>query len=229
MLTLAPDKIDDFVYRYYGSLQYLDHYVGEVFRSIKDTREWDKTLVIFTADHGEEFFEHSYFSHGAALYQESVRVPLIVKWPDQAPSQTKRIARNVSALQIIATILQAAGIEPVGTTLMPPLPVTEGEADQPSFSEFDRRGMVIYSAQLGRFRQLYSEREDGKQLHELYDVREDPAETNNLRDEGTEPPAELTAQLQNFIDFISAAKAERNAAPLPQDELDKLRSLGYLQ
>lgn len=78
---LPRDQVTDLQHRYLGGVQHLDAWIGRLFEQLQALGVWDETLVIFTADHGEEFFEHRFFSHGASLYQESIRVPLVVKWP----------------------------------------------------------------------------------------------------------------------------------------------------
>ncbi len=78
-------KVEDFSYIYeqlilYDSeIRYLDYHLGRFFSALKDMDIYDKSLIIFTSDHGEEFGEHGGWGHGKALYRESVFVPLMIQ------------------------------------------------------------------------------------------------------------------------------------------------------
>jgi arylsulfatase A-like enzyme len=221
--SLPPEKVEDFRTRYRGSLQYLDGYVGEIFDWLKRTDQWDSTLVVFTSDHGEEFFEHHYLGHGRTLYQESTRVPLMIKWPRAQAVAPETIDVPVSHLQIMPTVLRAAGIE-IPEELLPPLPTRPQTAWKPIFSEFDRSGIRIYSGRFDRFKLAYSRIEGGSDLLELYDLQADPEELENLEAQRSELPEEMLLAFQSFVDRFSATSF------YPEIEnAEELRSLGYLR
>src|SRR6185436_17103048 len=69
----------------------------------------DRTLIVITADHGEEFREHGDFEHGQSLHSELLHVPLILRLPGRIPAG-KRIAGNVSGLDVLPTILELCGL-----------------------------------------------------------------------------------------------------------------------
>ena len=68
----------------------------------------ENTIVIITADHGEEFYEHGFYSHAFNLYNESIHVPLIVYVPDTKPQSVEKLAQSID---IVPSILRLVGIE----------------------------------------------------------------------------------------------------------------------
>ena len=68
---------------------------------------WDDTMIVITADHGEEFQEHGGWWHGTTLYEEQIRVPLIVRAPGLAP---RRVSAPVQTIDIAPTLLSMAGV-----------------------------------------------------------------------------------------------------------------------
>jgi arylsulfatase len=224
--TVDAQEREDFLNRYRGSLQYLDRHVGELMSWLRESGEWDRTLVVFTADHGEEFFEHSYLGHGRALYQESVRVPLTVKWPADDRIEPGVVETPVSLLQIMPTVLTAAGVEASDPELLAPLPARPPGGWTPVFSEFDRSGTRIVGGRFDRFKLLYTSTDKGRELLELYDLEDDPGEQTNLEAHAAKLPNAVWVAFQDFVDRVTE---EDDARSLPTDTLQDLRSLGYVQ
>lgn len=95
--------------RYEGEIAFVDRYLGFLFEHLRlDRALWDKTIVIVTADHGEEFGEHGGFTHGKNCRERSARVPLLVKIPGVEP---RRVLRRVSLTDIVPTVLELVGVE----------------------------------------------------------------------------------------------------------------------
>jgi arylsulfatase A-like enzyme len=89
---------------YDGALAYVDDRLGALFGALKGRGLWDNTLVVITADHGEEFGEHRVFEHGYSLYLPSVHVPLIVSLPGRVPAG-KRIQTPITLRDLASTIV----------------------------------------------------------------------------------------------------------------------------
>ena len=66
---------------YDGEIRYTDDHLRQVFALLRDLHEFDDTIVVVTSDHGEEFFEHGRKGHGTNLYDETIRVPWILRYP----------------------------------------------------------------------------------------------------------------------------------------------------
>lgn len=227
-LTLPAEKIEDFQNRYNGGVQYADRHVGELFNLIKNMGEWDNTLVIVTADHGEEFFEHGCFSHGRSLYQESIRVPLMIKWPRQLAAEGKTITQPVSSLQIMPTVLAVTGTKiEESSDLLPGLSPSDEPADPIVFSEFERSGVTISVGVRGQFKRIHSRTEAGRELSELYDTLNDPEEKTNLWETHASIP-DIEEPFEKFRQDLDQQKPDHQKG-LSQDQIEKLKSLGYAE
>ena len=93
---------------YLRALAYLDHEVAALLEDLRGRGLLDNTIVIVTADHGEEFGEHGLLDHGNSLYLPALHVPLIVSWPGHVP-EGRRIETTVSVRDLAATILDLSG------------------------------------------------------------------------------------------------------------------------
>ena len=91
-------------------IQHLDKYLGELFEGLKRLKLYDNSLIVLTADHGEEFCDHGGFWHGQTLYDEVLHVPLIIKLPgsQHAGERSADLARHID---LVPTMLHFAGLE----------------------------------------------------------------------------------------------------------------------
>ena len=96
---------------YDSSVTYLDDRLGDLFAELDARGAFDNTIVILTSDHGEHLGEREMVLHGNSLYLPVIRVPLLVRFPDEAPEGV-RVADPASIRDIPATVLELAGIEP---------------------------------------------------------------------------------------------------------------------
>jgi len=96
---------------YDEAIAYLDSRVGQLIDQLEQRGLLDNTVVIVTADHGEEFGEHGVFNHGYSLYRRSLEVPLLIGWPGHAPAGTV-VNTPVSLRELAATIIEIAGRDP---------------------------------------------------------------------------------------------------------------------
>jgi arylsulfatase len=95
---------------YAASLAFADLQIGRVLDALEESGMVKNTLVIFTSDHGDQLGDHGLFVKGVGLYEPSVGVPLILRWPGQVPAG-KRCDALVQGHDIAATCLAAAGLE----------------------------------------------------------------------------------------------------------------------
>ena len=152
---------------------------------------FDRTLIIVTSDHGEAFYEHRDWQHAVSLYEEQIRVPLIVSWPDGV---ARTVEQPVGIVDLFPTFLSAAGLRAPtseganlksyldGTTVASPFvgaaEVTVAEADGMRTLISLRAGDVKYIARLaGSFEEASW---DNILSEEIYDIVRDPAEKDEL-------------------------------------------------
>ena len=185
----------------------LDAQVGRLLNELERRGVLDDTLVILTADHGEEFNEKSLFGHGVSVYRPEVHVPLIVIPPKSKGSAAGRVVASAASLRDIpATVLAAVDAEPnafPGDTLARFWTRSDAEPGT-VLSEVEHQTKFapnpIVPASLGPVsavvegRFVYIKNADGRE--EIYDHLSDPGETRNL---AAEPGS--AALLSNLRDY----------------------------
>ena len=213
---------------YDAEIAYMDAQLGRLLAALRATPRWQDTLVAVTADHGESFGEHAYLSHGAHLYEDNVRVPLIVRFPGDAGAGT-RVPGPVSNRALFGALLEAAGLPlPAAAPRLDPADapiVTEVQRSDANVrlfgSHFDRDLHSIYAPP-------YKLIEDTRGRVELFDVETDPGELRNLA--GAEP--ERVEALRRRLARIRSEhppRFDRDARAELSDETEEaLRALGYL-
>jgi len=201
---------------YDGEIGYVDAKIGELIELLKEKGIYDDTLILITADHGEIMFELPRKGHHS-IYEPLLRVPLIVKLPNEKPAVQASDAL-AQQIDIMPTILDIVGVKPPvrmdGRSL---LPVIKGEADSVRDVLYhvgnrlcgvrcrairDERWKLIVNyvgyewSQPATYSKLWEEVPE----RELYDLERDPEELRNLAYENREKAAELEAQLAKWID-----------------------------
>lgn len=161
---------------YLGKIAFVDHCAGRLMQAIKERGTWDRALVVFTADHGEMMGAHGFLTKGR-FWEESARVPLVVRWPGRV--QPGRTAALAQMMDLYPTIVEAAGgkVTP-GRFARSLLPVAEGR--QPAvredvLSEIGKSPPLGMMLRQGRFKWWC---EGGADF--LFDVGADPLELVNL-------------------------------------------------
>lgn len=102
-------RFEDLVDRYDAEIAFVDAQIGKLIEGLRDLGVLDKTLVVITADHGEEFLEHGFVEHAWQLYWESVHIPLIFRAP--AVFAPARISDRVALVDATPTLLSLARLE----------------------------------------------------------------------------------------------------------------------
>jgi arylsulfatase A-like enzyme len=167
------------VSRYLGEITLLDHQLGRLLAELDRLGIADNTLVIYTADHGDLCGGHGLIDKHFVMYEELVRVPLLMRWPNALPAGVQCDAFVSSALDVAMTVCNVAGATPpnsfVGSNLL-------SEIDQPSREDIFS---VYYGNQLGLYSQRMVRDREWKYVwnataeDELYDVVNDPGEIVN--------------------------------------------------
>jgi len=130
---------------YEGELRWTDAEVGRLLARLDELGLTEDTLVVVTADHGEEFFEHGILGHRSTLYEEVVRVPLMLRLPGVLPAG-ERVHGLVSTIDVAATVLELAGLPPVaGSSSSSFVSLMRGEEDGAERGVF---GRLVLSASI---------------------------------------------------------------------------------
>jgi len=185
------------VAQYDGSIAYGDRELGRFIDELKRRGVYEQALIVFTADHGEEFLDHGKWLHGRSVFDELVRVPLIVKFPGNEHAG-RRIAQQVQAVDLLPTILENEGLP------VPPPPVItghplqrtlEGRApERAAVSEISHRGIVAHGMRTSRDKYVRSF--SPEEYEAYFNLVEDPKEQSNLFDESARRVRNLRAGLE---------------------------------
>ena len=232
----TPTEADVEAFRalYDGEVRYVDDFVADLVASLEELRLVGRTVVVFTSDHGEEIFEHGRFTHGDALYDEVMRVPLIFWGPGLIDGGVE-IEPAVSLLDILPTVVELVGgkVDGLvqGRSLLSGL--TGGrdaiEARELFGEGFGKDSVPSYCLWRGSDKYILVPG-DSEAAEELYDLSSDPGETVNLAGSDAAKSSELRATVEAWVEAnrrIGEAFVGSSTAP-DDDVLERLRSLGYI-
>lgn len=171
---------------YYGFVQWLDEEIGKVLRQLGDSEWAENTVVVYTADHGENMGEHGLWWKNC-LYDTAARVPLIVRWPARWGGGQRRM-QACSLVDVVQTLAAIGGAEvPAdwnGCSMLPWLDHPESPWRDIAFSEYYAHNIASGYAMIrtGGFKYVYHSRPDQEHApeYELYDLAADPNEFRNL-------------------------------------------------
>jgi arylsulfatase A-like enzyme len=213
---------------YDGEIRYVDDEVGRVLDHLKARGLDRSTLVVVTSDHGEEFQEHGSWEHQKTLYEEVVRVPLIVRGPGVG---ARREAAQVSLLDVAPTVLawaeRPAWPHAAGVSLLTPPAAREayGETDHTT----DGTHKLFLRGAHGRWKAIFALSRTDRSVREAewYDLSSDPGEKRR-----TSPPPDLAEALRRrAIGRWTKGRAASPAGPavaLTPEQRERLRALGYV-
>ncbi|MGH9389706.1 MAG: sulfatase family protein, partial [Vicinamibacteria bacterium] len=242
-------EVSQIVDLYDGAILYTDDNLGRILKAIGDLGMADSTLVAVAGDHGEAFGEHGLsFTHDFTLYDEVLRVPLVIRGPGVVPGAA--IAQQVRLMDLAPTLLELAGVEPMtdieARSLAPllrggTLPYLEAFAESaPARPQFPEQDKIYLSGIRGKWRMVRTDRwkliliprAEGD-LYELYDLVEDPGETKNLFAELPGEATKLSPLLEAWIarDPLrdSETSGEEGVEELDPSAIEQLKTLGYIQ
>ena len=225
--TVTAADLEHLLALYDGEVRYADDEIGRVLDHLK-ARGLDRgTLVVVTSDHGEEFLEHGSWEHQKTLYEEVIRVPLIVSGPGVTP---RKEPGQTSLLDVMPTVLAWAGLpaSPAqqGRSLLGPVGEREtyGETDHTT----DHTRKLFLRAGAGRWKAVLSLGPEGEQRRcEWYDLTSDPGETKDA----AVPLAFADAVRARAVQRWREARGKGGPGPAVQltpEQRERLRALGYV-
>ena len=236
---------------YDGTILYTDDNLARILAALDDLGVADNTLVAVVGDHGESLGEHDlFFTHDFSLYDEVLRVPLILRMPGRIPPGTV-VDQQVRLTDLTPTFLDLLGLDPMeeseGTSLAR---LTTGESLPflPAFAEsapyrrlFPEQSRIYYEGNLGKWRMVRTEKwklilipNPKGDIYELYDLESDPGETTNLYEELPGEVGKLLPLLEEWLardpdrNSDTSAEEERALEALDPAARQQLEALGYI-
>jgi len=211
---------------YDAEINFVDEQIGRLLLHLRQQGSLDSTLIIVTADHGEAFGEHGQFSHRFELYDELLRVPLIMRLPARLPAG-RVVTAQVRLLDLVPTVLDLLNVDDgpfKGASL---LSLIDGRDEE------CRVAISETQPETG----LYAIRQAGWKLilnvHtgavESYNLRQDPLETINCANTAPLIASKLEAQLRSHVQRTEASSSSQAGVEVDHLTMDRLRALGYVE
>jgi arylsulfatase A-like enzyme len=221
---------DEIVRRYRGEIEYVDARLGELVADLERRGLWNDLLVVVTADHGEEFFEHGGWWHGLTLYDEQIAVPLLVKWPARRRGAPPRWDAQVRSIDIAPTLLARVGA-PIPPAMQGDDLLGAGPRERVVYAEEDHEGNVLEALRTRDWKVMRANPGNPRGLAELelYRLEQDPGETRNLHAEQAARAEKLVADLERAAKLARAEAREEHVTTIDRRECERLKALGYVE
>ncbi len=245
-IKLNEADLNHIISLYDGSILCVDDLVKKLLTVLKALGIEKNSLIIVTADHGEDLYQHHcYFYHAASIYDSSLHVPFIIKLPNKVPNR-RRIDEIVESIDIAPTILDLLSI-PIpsyfkGNSLTP-LMFSKNRANNFLYAYSEWKDKIL-SIRTDKYRYIYNptnyhpkEIEGATETtypiekEELYDVMKDPKESINIVSTNRDVAQDLMKKLSDWNNFQSWIDDDGRLKEMevPVHVRERLRTLGYVQ
>ncbi len=206
---------DYVVAQYDGAIAYMDAAIQSIFTALEAHGIVDETIVVVNADHGETLYEHECWFDHHGMYDNTLHVPLILRYPGKVPAG-KRVSGFTHHKDLVPTLLDLAGIEHDGSfDGESVLPMISGDvaSHAPSFYITECTWMRKHGWRTPEWKLIVALEPDFhfKPEVELYNLVEDPEENNNLADARPDVVERLRAEMDAHI----ARRQEETGLPVP--------------
>ena len=229
--------VDHLLGLYEGEIRFLDGQLHRLFEGLRRQGLWENTLVMVTADHGEEFLDHGHVAHHpyTGLAEELIRIPLALKPPSGEPGGVA-IDDLVRMVDFAPTILDYAGLsaDAVHMEGLSLRPLIEGLDMPPLTAFYSTIQYNIVRNSRWKYRLEKSPPDGGPARERLYDLVADPMEQRDIADLHPEVVERMRRQYREFALGLADRAPPTDASPIPgqeeidREELERLKALGYV-
>jgi arylsulfatase A-like enzyme len=213
---------------YDQELFYFDQHFQKLIEHLELQEFLKNSIILFVSDHGEEFFDHGQVLHGYTIYEEQLRVPLIIYVPERPHKVVKGITRHVDVLQTILELLHIKEKKIFqGRSLIPQMNGKEVK-EVPVFAQAQLRAVKTVQAQsilFGNWKLI--DHTIPERYAELYNIQQDPKELKNCVMNKIDRTRKMQNELAVFIK--SLPNAQGGIVKLTPKEIEELSSLGYVE
>lgn len=222
--------------RYQENVAFADWLVGRVVEVLRNSRRLGDALVVVSSDHGEAFFEHGRFMHSRELYQEFLRIPLVIKWPSAVTGYSPKVEDAATLIDLVPTLVDGLGLEAErgfqGESLLPAA-LDGAPLERPLYAttrglgDVDRLAKPRFMLQAGDWRVIHDPVAGST---ELYSVAADPGEQEDLAPEHPTTVRLLLQRLltQRWFNLDLLQLGPRAEVELDPELVEELKALGYL-
>jgi arylsulfatase A-like enzyme len=211
---------------YDGEIALVDYSLSRLLSHLRARDLYDQTAIAFTSDHGEEFWDHGGTGHGAHLYDEVLRIPLIIRDVKTMPAG-KRVSTPVESIDIFPTLLDIAGLPIPGD--LEGRSLVRSVDERPVYATLSEHQQRLASVTVGSWK-LIRDRRDGRE--QLYNLENDPGETTDRLAQNREKAGDLSVLLSHRLAEDEARRAEVRSegdelGEVPEEVRAALEALGY--
>lgn len=229
---MPPRDLQHLIALYDGEIAWTDWHVGAIVDALEQRGMLDNTVIAITSDHGTEFFEHGNKGHRTTLFDELIRVPLVLRYPPSIPAGT-RVTLQSRSVDIGPTLLQLAGLPAaegvLGSSLMP-LALGQVDRDQMAVSELFSVGQQVRTLRTPQWK-FYDVISLQRQL--WADLSADPMEQHLQVVAADNSGAQLLQRYRAIAADLDARRERLGIAAagseVPEDVRQQLRALGYIR
>jgi len=223
---LAPEEISTVVDNYDSAIAFVDGELGKLLQSLRESGHYDNSLIIVVSDHGESLYEQGQWGHGYVVYEETAHVPLVVKFP-AAMNLKGRVKTVVELADVFPTVLNIFGqkIPLDGKSLLDSVAMKQENDNIAVCCSFNTK------ADFGlRWRQWYAIINLGTRGETLYRAADPFFQKIREPEESVRTflKARFLEWLKRFSE-IDERPVRIDLNSLPKNEIENLRSLGYLK
>jgi arylsulfatase A-like enzyme len=231
--SLNAEDLEYIINLYDATIRWVDHYIGTFLDYLERRGLAEKTIVVITSDHGEEFLERNRTGHGYSNFEEQIHVPLMIYHPEVKPGVRRSLFRHID---LLPTLADALGFERrpewLGESLWPVVAKGDEAVNFKRTVSYCECGHSNYrSVQSSRWKLIDH---TAPKRTWLYDLENDPEERTPVGEEY----AAVKRQLANVLEMIEVTNQKLrprfqgegvSAEDLPEELLEELRRLGYIK
>ncbi len=217
---------------YDGEIAFNDAVFGQFVERLRASGFYDRSVLVVTSDHGEEFSDHQDWGHGRTLYGEQIELPLIIRLPGGRLSG-QVVDERVRQVDLMPSLLHWLGLPApptAGVNFAADLDAGRRPSTGEVLAEENLDGHVLYSLIEGRYK--YILRLDPWHGEALFDIEADPLERDNLIGSLpgiAEPLAQRVDAYRREAEAARQSRVDPDPVVLSDDEIANLKALGYLQ
>jgi arylsulfatase A-like enzyme len=233
-----PEEIRNIMGLYDGEIKYTDEaLIKPLISFLKELEIYDHTLLIITSDHGEEFADHGGWEHGHALYDELIRVPLIIKFPG-SQFKGKRINTICRTIDIMPTLLEFTSTEFKKNQLdgksLRDLILEKERNDRIFISDLAHKNLLdpcpaMMATNDNKLKLILDKASKGTKGLELYDLSKDPNETKNILQKELKSARALLEFINDYYSEKFRIQRKIEKVYLDKELKEKLKALGYIK
>jgi arylsulfatase A-like enzyme len=234
----TPEERANIVALYDGEIRYTDEkLLRPLVRRLKELGIYDKTLLIITSDHGEEFEEHGGWLHGHTLYDEAIRVPLLIKFPG-SEYRGRRLGSVVRIIDILPTVMDVLDIpfdrgSIEGLSLLPLLTGKE-TGDRVFISDLAHKNIpepcpAMIATNRGRLKFILQASDKGPDTVRAFNLLQDPEERTDISHRAPSVREEVLRLLDQYYRSKETLEKGGERIRMNKELENRLKALGYLR